>query len=66
VLSAINGVTMLEEDGQRAAFDYLSEPTAAAELLATLIASGLLVASFAPLQAGLEAAYLRTGIRQVD
>ena len=66
VLGRIEGITAIEEDGQRVAFDFAGEADAAAGLLAELIGAGLKVASFAPSQAGLEAAYLRTGIRQVE
>jgi hypothetical protein len=43
-----------------------SQPEAAAKLLKALVEAGLPVADFRKLDANLEQAYLRAGIRQVD
>lgn len=59
-------VNHIQVDGDRASFEYSREPERAAGLLAELVRKGVPVASFAPQAAGLEEAYLRTGIRQVD
>jgi hypothetical protein len=65
-LLEIDGITKVEEDGRHAAFDYAVDAEAAAELLARLVADGVPVASFTQADSGLEAAYLRAGIKQVD
>jgi ABC-2 type transport system ATP-binding protein len=65
-LSQIEGIHALQVDRERLTFDFASDRTAAAALLAELIRRQVPVAAFAPDAPGLEAAYLRTGIRQVD
>ncbi|MFO0974684.1 MAG: ABC transporter ATP-binding protein [Phycisphaerae bacterium] len=65
-LSARPDVSHVESDGSTFSFEYHDGESAAAELLRELIAAGMSVSSFGPLQSGLEEAYLRAGIRQVD
>ena len=65
-LSRIAGLSNVQIDRDRAVMEYGSQREAAAELLAMLVGEGLPVASFSANTAGLEEAYLRTGIRQVD
>jgi len=59
-------MSTIEVDNQRVVFEYSSDQADAANLLAGLIEQRIPVASFSPNAAGLEEAYLRTGIRQVD
>ena len=66
VLAAIGGITNLQVEGERVTLEYSSQRADAAALLAELVARGIPVASFAPHAPGLEEAYLRTGIRQVE
>jgi ABC-2 type transport system ATP-binding protein len=66
LLNKINGVTHIEEDNGRVILEYDSQPDAAAELLRQLIKQDLPISSFSPNAPGLEEAYLRTGIKQVD
>ncbi len=66
VLEKIAGVRGVEADNDRAVFEYASRREDAADLLARLVGQGIPVASFAPNLPGLEEAYMRTGIRQVD
>ncbi len=66
MLEAIEGVSGLNVDGDRIALEFSSSPDSAAKLLAELVAKKLPVASFSPNAAGLEEAYLRTEIAQVD
>lgn len=47
-------------------FEYRDDDGAAAALLRELVTAGVAVWSFHPVKEGLEAAYLRTGLRQVD
>lgn len=56
----------VEVNGVEFWFDDDAEPAAAAATLRRLVELGLPIASFAPIKADLEQAYLRTGIRQVD
>jgi ABC-2 type transport system ATP-binding protein len=65
-LSAIAEVSSVEVDNQRVIFEYPSSPDRAAALLSELVQRRIPVCSFAPNAPGLEEAYLRTGIRQVD
>ena len=65
-LAAIADVGNVEVDNQRVVFEYASSPERAAALLADLVQRKIPVCSFAPNAPGLEEAYLRTGIRQVD
>jgi ABC-2 type transport system ATP-binding protein len=66
VLQNIAGVTAVQIDRDRVTFEFGSHRDDAAALLVRLVAERLPVASFAPNAPGLEEAYLRTGIRQVD
>jgi ABC-2 type transport system ATP-binding protein len=66
MLGGIDGISKVEEDGRHAAFDYASDAEAASSLLARLVSDGVPVASFTQADSGLEAAYLRAGIKQVD
>lgn len=65
-LHALAGLTRIAVEGRVVTFEFEREPTAAAGLLADIIAAGLPVAEFRPLAPNLEEAYLRSGIRQVD
>jgi ABC-2 type transport system ATP-binding protein len=65
-MGKIGAISGIEVDNQRIVFEYASGQDQAAALLAELVARKLPVASFAPNAPGLEEAYLRTGIRQVD
>jgi len=65
-LKDVDGVTSLEIDRERVTFEYFSSREQAARLLSMLVGRQVPVASFAPNAPGLEEAYLRTGIRQVD
>jgi ABC-2 type transport system ATP-binding protein len=65
-MGKIDAISGIEVDNQRIVFEYASGQDRAAALLAELVARKLPVASFAPNAPGLEEAYLRTGIRQVD
>jgi ABC-2 type transport system ATP-binding protein len=65
-LSGIAEVSSVEVDNQRVIFEYPSGADRAAALLAELVQRRVPVCSFAPNAPGLEEAYLRTGIRQVD
>ena len=53
-------------DGDLITLEYLSDRAAAARLLARLLAAGLPVAEFRPMEPDLEQAYLRSGVGQVD
>jgi ABC-2 type transport system ATP-binding protein len=66
VLGRIAGVSGVQMADDRIALEFSSRPEDAAGLLARLIAQGVPVASFSPNAPGLEEAYMRTGIRQVD
>lgn len=66
VLGRIAGVQTVQIEGERVALEFSSRREDAARLLAALIHEEIPVASFAPIAPGLEEAYLRTGIRQVD
>jgi ABC-2 type transport system ATP-binding protein len=65
-LARIRDVTNVQLDRDRAVLEYSADREQAAALLAELVRRGVPVASFAPHSPGLEEAYLRTGIRQVD
>ncbi len=65
-MSAIAGVTNVALDGRAFTLEYDHDPVAAATLLRRMLDANLSVASFAPIAADLEEAYLRAGIRQVD
>jgi ABC-2 type transport system ATP-binding protein len=66
LLTGLKGVSDVNVDRDRAVIEYSSERAHAAGLLADLVARGVPVAGFAAHAPGLEEAYLRTGIRQVD
>lgn len=65
-LGGIPNLTRVAVDGAVIDFEFDRERAAAAELLKQLIAAGLAVAEFRPIQPDLEQAYIRTGIGQVD
>ena len=66
MLKALPDVQKAEVDNLRVTIEYPENREAAAALLANLVGRGIPIASFAPRAAGLEEAYLRTGIEQVD
>jgi len=59
-------VSEISIDRDRIVLEYSNEKDSAAKLLAELVRRKLQVAAFSPNAAGLEEAYLRTGIKQVD
>jgi ABC-2 type transport system ATP-binding protein len=65
-LEQIDGVSHINADGERVVLEYLSSRDHAAALLATLIEQKIPVAAFSPNAPGLEEAYLRTEVAQVD
>jgi ABC-2 type transport system ATP-binding protein len=65
-LAFLEGVSAIEVDRDRATLELGSTPDDAAAAIARLVQRGVPIASFAPVAANLEEAYLRTGIRQVD
>jgi len=65
-LKEIGGVHAVQVERDRVVFEYSSDRTEAAALLAQLVSRQVPVASFVPHTSGLEEAYLRTGIRQVE
>lgn len=65
-LQSIAGISRIEVNRERAVFDYARNSEAAAELLVNMIRRGIPVSAFGPQSVGLEEAYLRFGIRQVD
>jgi ABC-2 type transport system ATP-binding protein len=66
VLAGLTDVSDVRVERDRATFEYASGREAAAGLLRELVARRVPVASFAPNAPGLEEAYLRAGIGQVD
>jgi len=66
MIESIEGVSGVSVDTDRITLEYVPDRAAAAELLAVLVAKKLPVASLTANAPGLEEAYLRTGIRQVD
>lgn len=66
ILEEVAGVSHIQCDRDRVTFEFHSAREEAAELLATLVSRRAPVASFMPHAAGLEEAYLRIGIKQVD
>ncbi len=66
MMASIEGISAVESDRLKIVLEYWSDKARAAELLRRLIVGGLPVAGFSVNAAGLEEAYLRTGIRQVD
>jgi hypothetical protein len=65
-VSHIAGVSGVQVDRDRLVLEYSTSKERAAALLVELVRRDIPVASFGPNAAGLEEAYLRTGIRQVD
>lgn len=65
-LSAIDEVSDINVDGERIMLEYASAKDDAAALLAKLIELKVPVSAFAPNAPGLEEAYLRTDVAQVD
>ena len=65
-LANVQGLTQLQLDRDRASFEFSSSRPDAADLLARLVSERIPVASFVPQPLGLEEAYLRIGIQQVD
>ncbi|HEV8605389.1 MAG TPA: ABC transporter ATP-binding protein [Tepidisphaeraceae bacterium] len=66
LLTGIAGISGVEEDNGRVIMEFDSQPEAAAGLLRELMKRDLPIASFTPNAPGLEEAYLRSGIKQVD
>jgi ABC-2 type transport system ATP-binding protein len=66
VLGEIPEVSEVKVDRLTVTFEYFSGTDEAAELLRNLVRQGMPVAGFASQRAGLEEAYLRSGIKQVD
>jgi ABC-2 type transport system ATP-binding protein len=66
ILSAIPDVDRVAEDRLGVTLEFSSDRQRAAELLRTIIAAGIPVSGFKAHQAGLEEAYLKAGVRQVD
>jgi ABC-2 type transport system ATP-binding protein len=66
LVQEIEGVTNVQAERLQVTLDYWSERHPAAELLKVLVEKGIPVAGFGANAAGLEEAYLRAGIRQVD
>jgi ABC-2 type transport system ATP-binding protein len=65
-LEAMDEVSDVNVDGERITIEFASDKDAAAALLAKLVEMKLPIASFAPNALGLEEAYLRTEVAQVD
>ena len=66
LLHSIEGVNHIELNHESFTLEYSADRKQAAQLLAELIARRLPVASFSPNAPGLEEAYLRAGVQQVD
>lgn len=66
LLGKIAGVEDVQVDRERVTLEFYSDREEAAGLLAKLIEQKVPVASFSANAIGLEEAYLRTGIKQVD
>ena len=66
MLKEISDMQSVQVERERVTFEFASDRTEAAALLAQLVSRQIPVASFVPHTPGLEEAYLRTGIRQVD
>ena len=66
LLEKIEGVSDVGLERMQLSLRYWSDRPRAAALLAELVRQGVPVAGFSANAAGLEEAYLRTGIRQVD
>ena len=66
MLEGIDGVTEINADSDRIVLEYASAREDAADLLRQLLELKIPVAAFAPNALGLEEAYLRTDVAQVD
>ena len=66
LLSILPDLKQLKVERDRATFEYFSDRAAAARLLAQLVAQRVPIAAFYPNAAGIEEAYLRAVIGQVD
>lgn len=56
----------VQVDRDEIVFEFATDPAAAAELLKRLVGAGLPVAGFMAIPPGLEEAYMRSGVKQVD
>jgi ABC-2 type transport system ATP-binding protein len=65
-LGAMAGIASVEPGRLRVSFTFDANKARAAELLRALVDRGMLVSGFVAHAPGLEEAYLRSGIRQVD
>ncbi len=65
-LVSIPEIANLQVNHDGVTFEYPADPGKAAELLRELIRMELPIASFAPMRSGLEEAYLRQGLGEVD
>lgn len=65
-LEPLDGVRVVEANGERLLLEYGASPADAAALLRRLLEAGLPVAAFHAARPDLEQAYLRSGIAQVD
>jgi ABC-2 type transport system ATP-binding protein len=66
MLEQVEGISQVTIERLRVTVEYWSDKPRAAELLRVLVMKGLPLAAFSANAAGLEEAYLRAGIRQVD
>jgi ABC-2 type transport system ATP-binding protein len=66
IITAIDGVSDLRQDGRTFTFDYHAEEQAAADLLRQLVSRNIPVLSFVQVKTSLEEVYLRSGVKQVD
>jgi ABC-2 type transport system ATP-binding protein len=66
LLAEVEGVRVLAAERLEVTLEYWADRQRSAELLKTLVEKGVPVAGFTINAAGLEEAYLRAGIRQVD
>jgi ABC-type multidrug transport system ATPase subunit len=65
-IAAIDGVSRVHVESLEVTLEYGADRAHAAELLRELVRAGVPVSGFTVNAAGLEEAYLRAGIRQVD
>jgi ABC-2 type transport system ATP-binding protein len=66
ILESIGGLSPAQIDQDRVLIEHDADPMSAAELLAQLVRQGIPVSAFTRQNSGLEQAYLRSGIGQVD
>jgi ABC-2 type transport system ATP-binding protein len=66
ILETIEAVSEVLIEQDRVSLEYDADPRSAAELLASLVRNGVPVSAFGKQASGLEQAYLRSGIGQVD